>query len=137
MLIPVGLKPEPGSYELHETKSCSATTAKTLTFKNSDGVPAIGVSVAPNPCNLSLTEWIDTYPGRPPGEPTSLAIDGVTALRFEVDQMGQDFPQVYFAQGSEVFVLQFNTSGLPESGYPAALSAADANRVLGDFRFAS
>jgi hypothetical protein len=53
-----------------------------------------------------------------------------------VDQVNNPVPQIYFRHRELFFTLQLNIHGIPEAGFPAALSDSDFERIVEGFRFA-
>ena len=141
---PAGLTLREGSYETHQTDRCPVTTVKTSGFDNMDSGPVVGVATAPNPCNLSLEEWIRTYPGwpcepmsSPTCEPTSVTVGGERGIRFSIDTLGDAAARIYFAHAGVIYSLGGNVFGNGEGGYGPAISEEDFELVIQGFRFAS
>ena len=93
------------------------------------------LSVAENPANLTIEEWVTTYTGWA-GVPEAFEIGGERAVLDPVDQVNNPVPQIYFRHGAFLFTLQLNVHGIPESGFPAALSDSEFKLIVEGFRFA-
>lgn len=109
---------------------------RTLSLRHPGGTPAISMAIAPNPGNLSLEDWIRTFPGWPT-EPRPVTIGGESGLLFEINQMGQRYPGAYFRHADSVFSISANVFGAAELGVSAApgISETDFQRVMDGFRF--
>lgn len=92
------------------------------------------LSVADNPANLTIEEWVSTYTGWS-GVPEDFEIGGERAVLDPMDQVNNPVPQIYFRHGAFLFTLQLNVNGIPESGFPAVLSDSDYNHIVEGFRF--
>jgi hypothetical protein len=134
---PVALTLAEDSYTLPEKSgNLAAVEGRTLVFSTASGVPAIALSVAPNPRDLSIEEWVNSYTGWS-GEPREITIGGERAVIDPKDQVNNPVPQIYFGHSGYFFTLQLNVAGIPESGLPAALSQQDMDRIVQGFAFQS
>ena len=140
---PEGLTLRESMFEEHAAGECPAVKARIASLIDENQVGKVGVVVAPNPCNLSLEEWIRTFPGwpcEPNGSPTcdpvNLAIAGERAIRFSLDVLGEPAATIYFAHTRFVYALGGNVYGSGEARIAATLSEDDFQRVVAGFRFA-
>jgi len=92
--------------------------------------------VAPNPDNLTVEQWLDTYPGCCSGKPQAVNVGGETGLRFPQDALDNN-PTVVFRHNGFMFGLTGFVSSIPDSGSSPVLSDADLQQVTGGFRFGS
>jgi hypothetical protein len=137
---PPGLVVEEGTFELGKVGTCPTTPLRTSVLKTPKGVVSIGLAVAQNLCDLSLEEWVRTYPGWPCDgssqcEPTSISVGGELALMFPIDQQGEAFPQVYVERAGYIYTIQLNIYGV--QGMPATLKESDRDVIIGGFKFAN
>jgi len=140
---PPGLVATERSYETHETDACPANQVSGTGFNDSDGIPIVGVGVAPNPCGLSVEEWIRTYPGwpcepngYPTCEPADVLVAGERGIRFSINVLGEPAANIYFGHDGLIFELSGNVFGSGHGGYSAAISEAEFQVIVEGFRFA-
>jgi hypothetical protein len=119
-----------------------AVQQRNISFRNATGVPLVGVSVVVNPTNLSLEDWIRTYPGwpcDPMGSPTCVPADvtvaGERGIRFSLNVLGEPAATVYFAHAGYIYSLGGNIYGSGEGGYGPAIGEEDFQTVLSGFQF--
>ncbi len=127
---PAGLTPrvETARYE----KGGAVVDDRTTTFWSVDGRPVLSLVVATNPLRLTVSEWVDTYPGTPSAA-TTVTVAGIAALLFEEDGAGGANPTVYFDRGGKMFGLR---GGVSLNGNPGVITRADFDVVLQGLGFA-
>ena len=140
--LPAALTVSEESVDLFGKDSDPAVSMRSLTFRDSAGVRALDLGIAPNPDELTVQEWIDTYDPCASSadsdlpQPERITIAGQSGILCPIDQLMQPNPRVYFeSRDWQVFVLVGNVNGIPESGFPPALSEAEFQRVVDGFSF--
>ncbi|MFQ6019687.1 MAG: hypothetical protein ACE5KW_02915 [Dehalococcoidia bacterium] len=131
---PQGLTVSVEHSDLPERNGNPRVRFRTMTFSDAEGVPALSLTIVPNPNDLTVEEWVTTYRGRP-SEPQAVTIGGEQGLLFPIDTMGEQSPHVYFRHRRFVYDLAANVHGSEERGHPPVLSEADFQRVVDGFRF--
>jgi hypothetical protein len=107
---------------------------RTLSFVRADGNWVVGVSLIPNPADLSLKDWLLTFSGWT-GYPTTLPVSGEEGLWFHVSQIGDASAVVYVSHAGSVFVLSGNVFGSVEDAIAPTLSEADFDQFIKRFQF--
>jgi hypothetical protein len=139
--LPQGLTVTEDSFDLFGKQGDPSARMRVRTFRDASGVRVIDLGSVPNPTGLSVQDWMDTYDPCPSAfdlslpQPESITIAGEAGVLCPIDQLNQPNPRVYFQHGGYVFVLVANVYGIPESGFPPALSEADFQRVIDGFSF--
>jgi hypothetical protein len=116
-------------YELPETKGNPEVLLRSVTFRDDAGHPTITYAVAPNPAGLTLEDWIASYPGWP-SEPGHTTVAGQPALIFEVNQLGERFPGVYFEFEGNVISMSGNVYGAGGDAVPPSLTESEFREVI-------
>jgi hypothetical protein len=135
MPIPEGSSRKEQTIDLPEKGGYPAAQQRLIGFVNKDGVGLVGASVAPNPGDLKLEDWIRTYPGWPT-EPTSVKVDGEPGLRFSRSVLDEPADFVFVKHDGFIFELSGNVFGSGEGGYGPTITKADFDDVIDGFRFA-
>jgi hypothetical protein len=115
------------TYDLLGPNNEKVGTHRAVTFTRPDGQTAFVVGIASNPGALSLEEWIRAFPGWP-SEPREVAVSGTKGLYFEVNQMGEKYPGVYFIAGDKVVGISGNVFGV--GGGQPTITDRDFQSVL-------
>ncbi len=130
------------SYDTHENKGCPPVQVRVVTLKTTDGNGVLGVSRAPNPCKLSLEEWIREYPGwpceagaSPTCEPAEVTVAGERGIRFSINALGDPTATIYFARGDAMYGLSGGVYRSPEAGYGPTMTEDEFQAVIRAFRF--
>lgn len=133
---PSGLVATEQLYDQLDKSGNKSGQLRTLSFRHSNGTPAISVAIGPNPDSLNLEEWIRTFPGWP-SEPQVVSIANEQGFLFEINQTGQRYPAVYFGHGGFIFSISGNVFGAAELRVSASpgITAEDFQRVRDGFRF--
>jgi hypothetical protein len=97
-------------------------------------VQTVAYGVTPNPADLTLEDWVASYPGWR-DEPESLMVDGRAALLFPINVMGERFPATYFKYESFVISLSGNVYGSGGGALPPGINEAEFEFILENFRF--
>jgi len=129
------------SVDLFGKDSDPAVSMRSLTFRDSAGVRVLDLGIAPNPDKLTVQEWMETYDPCASSadsdlpQPESITIAGQSGILCPIDQLMQPNPRIYFQSDGYVLVIVANVNGIPESGFPPALSEAEFQRVVDGFSF--
>lgn len=121
-------------YDLPARKGNPAVRLRSVTFHNPEGAQTIAFGVTPNPADLTLEDWVASYPGWP-SEPVSLTVAGQRALLFPINVMGERFPAIYFKYGRFVISLDGNIYGSGGGALPPGINQAEFEFILENFRF--
>jgi hypothetical protein len=119
-------------YDLPAKKGNPAVRQRSVTFRNAEGAQAIALGITPNPADLTVEDWVASYPGWP-SEPESLTLAGQKAILFPINQMGERFPFACFKYGGSVICLSGNIYGSKAGALPPGLSEPDFQRVVDTF----
>jgi hypothetical protein len=134
---PPGLTASEQFFDLPAKNGNPPVQQRSVTLDDDAGLFVVGVSVVPNPVDLTVDEWVRRYVGWP-SEPQPVAIAGEPGLLFPINAMGDRWPVVYFTHTDYVYSLGGNVYGAAgDPPLPPGISEADFQRVIDGFRFGS
>lgn len=125
---------EEDTFDLPAKGKLPPVEVRSLRFIADSGVLAISLSIAPNPAELLLEEWITTYPGYPP-DWSEIRIAGERGLVVPINSLGEPTPTIYFRHEQNVFTLAANFHGYAMWGAPAPMTVEQYEEMLRQLDF--
>jgi hypothetical protein len=124
---PPGLTQTEQTYDLFDTTGAIVGSTRSITLAAAGQDPALSIAISSNPGILKLEDWIRSFPGWP-SEPIRRQIAGLDGLYFEVNQMGEKYPAVFFAVGGTIVSISGNVFGV--GGGAPTITGIDFESVL-------
>ena len=106
-----------------------------ITFSSTTGIPGVRLGIAPNPSNLTLDEWVTTYPGWST-EPTESTVAGERALIFWIGELGEPDPVIYFQHSGTIFgITRFPSNTEVGGELKPVVSEGEFQAILSSIEF--